>query len=105
MPVTWHTEINYNWEKNANKLQRIITHKTISCFNFSCLSSMWFVAIIAKGANVNSNKSLLLSAEIKKIKIPIKKAAIIFLNEECNNNGLFDSDAIMEMTKNKAIVK
>ena len=105
MPVIWLTEINYNWEKNANKLQRINTAKTISCFNFSWLISMWLVAITAKGANVNSNKSLLLFEETTKITIPIKKEAIIFLNEECSNKGLFESDANIEITKNKAIVK
>lgn len=66
---------------------------------------MWLVAIIANGANVNSNKSLLLFEEIRKIMIPIKKEAIIFLNEVCNSMGLFERETNMEMTKNKAIVK
>ena len=81
------------------------TNKTISCFNCHCLLSMWLVAIIANGANVKSNKSLLLLEEIIKIMIPIKKEAIIFLNEVCNNIGLLEREANMEMTKNNAIVK
>jgi thioredoxin-related protein len=60
------------------------------------------VAIIAIGAKVKTNKSLLLFDEIKKIITPIKKEAIIFLNEVCNNCGRFERVKNMETTKNKA---
>jgi hypothetical protein len=63
---------------------------------------MWQVAKIDNGAKVNTSKSLLLSAEIRKITTPIKNDAIIFLKDVCNNNGLFESDSSIETTKNKA---
>ena len=65
---------------------------------------MWLVAIIAKGAKVKTNKSLLLFEEIRKITTPIKKEAMIFLYELFNNNGLPGKDTNMETTKNKATV-
>jgi hypothetical protein len=46
-----------------------------------------------------------LFGEIAKITIPIKKAVITFLKEEFNNTGLLESDANMEITKNKTTVK
>ena len=60
---------------------------------------------MVKGVILNNNKSLLLSGEIRKITIPIKKDAMIFLKEECKSNGLFENDASIEITKNKAIVR
>ena len=95
---------NYNCEKKVNKLQAIKTTITISCFNFNCGVSMCAVAIIAKGATVNSSISLLLFEETKKIIIPIKKEAMIFLKEVCVTCGLLDKDENIEITKNKATV-
>ena len=66
---------------------------------------MWLVAIIDNGAMVKINKSLLLFTEIAKITMAIKKEVITFLKDECNNNCLLESDANIEITKNKATVK
>jgi hypothetical protein len=60
--------------------------------------------MIANGAKVNSNKSLLLFEEIKKITIPIKNEAIIFLKETCKICGLLDNVANIETIKNNAMV-
>lgn len=57
---------------------------------------------MANGAKVKTNKSLLLLEDIMKIITPIKKEAIIFLNEVCNNKGRFDKDKNMETIKNNA---
>ena len=70
--------LNYNCEKKQNILHTINTVTTISSFSLGGAISKWLVAIIAKGAKVNTNKSLLLFAEITKIIIPIKKEAITF---------------------------
>ena len=40
-----------------------------------------------------------------KIKIPIKNEAMIFLNDVCISNGLFEMEPNIETTKNKATVK
>jgi hypothetical protein len=71
--------INYNCEKNANKLD-ITTRATVSSrFTFDCGVSVKSVIINANGAKVKIKISLLLLGEIRKTAIPIKKAATIFL--------------------------
>lgn len=59
---------------------------------------------MAKGAMVKISKSLLLFEETKKINTPMKKEAMIFLNDECSTKGLLDNVANIEMTKNNATV-
>ena len=86
----WLLEINYNWEKNANKLDKIIIETEISLFNLDCGVSVKSVIIKANGAKVKIKMSLLLFGETKKTAIPIKKAAMIFLYEEWRTIGLFE---------------
>ena len=71
--------LNYNCEKKANKLQAKSTNITISSFSLGGDISMWVVAIIANGAKVNTNVSLLLLADKTKTKSPIKNENMIFL--------------------------
>jgi len=97
-------ETNYNWEKKQNILQAKRTNITISSFSLGCAISIWHVAIIANGAKVNSNKSLLLFADNTKTNNPIKKEAITFLKEESKTKGLLDKEENIDITKNKATV-
>ena len=76
----------------------------ISSFNLGCDISICEVAIIAKGAKVKTNNSLLLSADKTKTKTPIKNEAITFLYEESNTNGLLDNVKNIDDAKNKAMV-
>ena len=98
-------EINYNWEKKANKQHAKSTNITMSSFNLGCDISIWDVAIMANGAKVNTNVSLLLLADKTKIRIPIKNEAMIFLYEESNTKGLLDKVENIEKTKNNATVR
>lgn len=67
--------------------------------------SMCAVVIMANGAKVNTNNSLLLFADNMKTKIPIKNDAIIFLYVECIINGLLDKEENIEIIKNNATVQ
>ena len=100
----WHMEINYNWEKKVKKLQAKSTNKTMSSFNSGLDISIWDVPIIAKGAKVKTNNSLLLLADKTKTKTPIKNEAITFLYEESNTKGLLDNVENIDNKKNKATV-
>ena len=95
---------NYSWEKKANKLHTKSTNITISSFSLGCDISIWVVAIIANGAKVNTNVSLLLLADKTKTKTPIKNEAMIFLYVESNSKGLLDKAEKVEITKNNATV-
>ena len=79
MPEIWPTETNYNCEKKAKNPHNKAENKITSFCHLTAAISMWLVAITAKGAKVNTAKSLLLPGESTKTKMPIKKAEIIFL--------------------------
>ena len=57
---------------------------------------------MAKGAIVNTKKSLLLCAERTKTIAPIKKAVTVCLYAVCVIDGRLDSVKNIEKTKNKA---
>ncbi len=61
-----------------------------SRFTFDCGVSVKSVIINANGAKVKIRISLLLLGEIRKTAIPIKKAAMIFLYDECRIIGRFE---------------
>ena len=97
-------EINYNWEKKQIILVTINTNITISSLSLGFAISIWQDAIIANGAIVNTNKSLLLFTDNTKTNKPIKKEIITFLKEESKIKGLLEREETIDITKNKAIV-
>ena len=70
---------NYSCEKKQKNPQAIEINNIISCCILFWKYSKVLVAIIANGKNVNTNISLHLLLEIKKITIPNKAAKANFL--------------------------